>query len=471
MFILDSFLKFENDPKLLSFSFVHDNILIWPFARYTLLKYIFNKEFNSEKVHTNINNLSLINIIKYICQSIKLSPFGIKNNYDIISFSTYLLSSEKKDGKYFNRIADYFGSVYPKKTLILERSSGMKYRLPRYFNNIASPDIIAIRAAIKSKFSRSKSQDACEIKNFLGYLQKHLPVNIDNTINKKIEKSLLIISKKLPILHRFYKKLLKKLRPKIIFLNCASYGYESYIIKWAKEMEIITGEYQHGILGMPYKYGTILQKSKEYEKYIPEYLITFGEYWNDQAQTNSKTIAIGNPHFEEKLKSFTPEQIFENSAKHILMVSQGTTDNKMVDLTIKLSNLVKERKYNIIYKLHPGESSFQDRYKKLYNIANIQVADSGDIYKYIYKSNFIITISSFTIFEAIAFNKYVFVYNLPEANLFIPKDFGCWFNSAEELYELIEQKNPFKTIRDRSYYWQNDWRDNYINFIEQILNN
>lgn len=94
-----------------------------------------------------------------------------------------------------------------------------------------------------------------------------------------MENIIVIISKRNTERKRYFLKLLHKIKPKILFLNGAYNGGESYIIKWAKEKGIITAEFQHGVISKlhsDYNYGNVILDSEEYRKYTPDYFLIWG---------------------------------------------------------------------------------------------------------------------------------------------------------------------------------------------------
>jgi len=136
-------------------------------------------------------------------------------------------------------------------------------------------------------------------------------------------------------------------------LNCAYYGGESYIIRVAKERGIKTAEFQHGVVSNmhpAYNYGEGILNSEEYRKYIREYFLTYGEYWNNQIKIPGKKYVVGNPHFHESIKRYKD---IEEEKNTILIVSQWTLTKEFVEIAEFLANNLKDKK--IILKMHPGE--------------------------------------------------------------------------------------------------------------------
>lgn len=471
--IINTFLEFENNkPQVLDFKFSYDNVLMWPYIRYELYNYVRLKELNLENAHAPRGDFNFVDLSNYNINTLKLNAFDRdQEKYKIIMISDVRNNTMKKDGKYFNTVHDYFALEFKEDTLIIEKSYRKKYRLPRYFNNVRFEDSIDYLISSKIKSSKIKQIDKKEIERLITFVNDNFTFNLEEEYYKRLKKKLINLSKKLKYYHLFYKALFVSISPQIIFVKCASYGNRSYLIKWIKDMGIKVGEFQHGNISkehIAYNYSNCILKNDEYKKYLPDYLLTYGQYWNENMTIPVQKVIIGNPHFHNKLKEYSRKEEAKKQKEKILIVSQGTLTNKLVNLTKELSVLIKDENYEIIYRLHPGEVPFKERYKELYKYNNITISDSGDIYDLIYKSDYIIGVYSTTVYEAIGFNKPIFIYE-HEISKNISKKIGKRFTDAKELYFFIKEKK-YKLIDDINYYWERDWKKNYRNFINKVLN-
>jgi len=175
-----------------------------------------------------------------------------------------------------------------------------------------------------------------------------------------------------------------------------------------------------------------------------------------------KKITIGAPHFYESIKKY---KNVKEKKKTILIVSQGDLTDKFVKIACYLAE--KLVNYSIIFKLHPGEVPFEDRYKILYRYKNVKIVKSGDIYRFIAQSENIVACYSTTIFEAMGFNKKIFILDNEMSRTYIPKDAGMRFKTNEDLKELIKNTEKQETTYDLAYYFNPDWEKNYKHFLEE----
>jgi hypothetical protein len=472
--LIDKLLSLETE-ELLSFKFTEYNFLIWPFIRKYILENIYIKITNSSIPGVHREKLSLFENISYSYNTLKYNPFKY-SNYPIVFLLTQIAVSLKKDGKYFNRLHDYFALEYPESSLIIEKSERRKYKLSRYFCNIAFDDYMFIKPLFKSMFIKPRTHDLINIKKFIECLNKQFKDHLKVNDLKIIYNNLIKYTVLAPLLYKNYLELFKKLKPSIIILYAASRGREKVcIVKAAKDLHIKVTEFQHGAITKShpiYNYSECIFKSLEYREYLPDYLLTWGEFWNSNMRHPSNKITIGNPDFETKLEEYKSIKNHKlHTKKVILIISQGTLTKTFVELTESLSKKIDNNKFKIIYKLHPGEVPFKERYKKLYSLNNVEINKSDDIYNLLFYSDYVVGCYSTTIYEALGFKKPIFILDNQWSREYIPEGIGYWFKSVDELCELVRQDNTRKTQanEDIGYYWEMDWRKRYRDFIENEI--
>ncbi|MDK2821941.1 MAG: hypothetical protein PWP31_1906 [Clostridia bacterium] len=440
--------------------------LIWPFIRCKILFAFLSFRYDLEPPHARRGD-EKFSVLSYISDMFKLRHSKrLHETFPIVFFTTAASRDFVKDGKYFNRLHDYFAFLRREETLEVEQSFRMKYRLPAYFENIISFDKLLIEVVLRGGFSirfpqKSKLKQHSEtIFDFLKAKKLDFDVCEIYRLLSKFERRILVAEK-------IFEKFLRKFRPKVIFVHCASYGglINSVLVRVAKKLGIVVCEFQHGVITKAhpaYNYGETVCRSAEYIKYLPDYLLTYGDFWNGNMVFPNKCVTIGNPGFWEHYngKKFYKE-------KRVLIVSQGSLTKEYVGLAKALSRMLPSD-YEILFKLHPGEVPFEERYRELYELKNVIVVKTGNIYNYLRETKYVISICSTTIFEAFALGNVVFVYSHPLARLHIPPDIGFWVDGPEEIAKKI-LKGVEPTQRHKiDYFFERDWADNYVNFLKNI---
>jgi hypothetical protein len=448
---------------------ISNNYLLYPFIRFTLLSIFFNKIFNFSIKGSSIKSKKYQRIPKSIFEKIKNKHF----DYVFITHSTLRVKS--KNNKFINRIHDYYANIFPNSSLELEFSNNGEYYYPTYFENVLPFDEMLKNVSITfDKYNNLENSK----KVLLDYSK-----NINNFLNQNFKKIISLneeylfkiinnINSQIIIFEEEIRNILKFLNPKIVFVHCGYYGQiYSLIIKIAKDLGIQTAEIQHGFFGKineKYYFSEKLLKYNEYLSYTPDYFLTFGDFWKDLVKIPSKVFTLGNPHFWKNLKKI--RKIGSPKNKIILIASQGTLTHKYVNLAKELARKLPQD-YLILFKLHPLEIGFKNRYSELYNYENIRVIKKGDIYNILAISNYLISIYSTTIFEAVSLGIPTFILDNEISRFFIPKDIGIWVSNVDEIIEYILKEKDYFLFNSNNieFFFKKNWKNNYKNFISKIF--
>jgi len=137
----------------------------------------------------------------------------------------------------------------------------------------------------------------------------------------------------------------------------------------------------------------------------------------------------------------------------------------MVNIAKELSRAFND--YKIIFKLHPGEIPFKERYSSLKSYSNIEIIGNYNIYELIAKSSIIIGYSSTTLFEALKFpEKKIFIIE----NSDVPEGIGYKFSNVEDLIEAIKDNSKDYSKANSEYFWVSNWEERFREFMRNELN-
>ncbi|MDG6244977.1 MAG: hypothetical protein QCH31_11435 [Methanolobus sp.] len=382
-----------------------------------------------------------------------------KNDYDCLFTTTKRYLSES--GNYHNYFYEPYMSLFSK-PLIFESSFQGQTQQPWEKEEKYLFDFIILSSALKAviKLQLKQSKYKKEISEFASLVCRSFLIpdyypQLNEILNRRFHS--------IKYMKSYINKICNRLDGKIAFIHCASYiSFHGHgeIIKSLRENGITTIELQHGYVGKEhpaYNYATGGAQSIA-KKYLPDYYLTFGQYWNKQIQTPSKVITVGNPSFNSS-RDFH-EKNCTVDLNSILIISQGTVTPKMVKIATYLSKVFPERL--IIFKLHPGEVPFRERYEELNQFENIVIKTYDDIYELIASTKIIVGYNSTTLFEAMAYsNKRIFVLH----NNLIPDSIGYKFSACEELRNAILNPKLGYSTADSSYFWEPDWESRISEFL------
>jgi len=255
-------------------------------------------------------------------------------------------------------------------------------------------------------------EDINELYLLLNNINKIFDISIDDDKAIKEIKNIILVYR---LSKKYYEKILNKIKPKIIIEVC-SYGFSRFLFnELAKKRGIKIVELQHGTMGK-YDISYNFYKKLELDTF-PEYIYLFGEYWKNNTKFplgKENLVVTGFPYFESRLKELKKNCRKNSKKENILFISQGTVGKKLSQLAVQLNKIIDHKKYNIIFKLHPGE---YDRWESEYpwlKKSNIEIVSNNkkDIYYYFSKCNFQVGVSSTAIFEGLGFDLKTFIYKV-----------------------------------------------------------
>ena len=462
----------EKDEELLKFRFSYDGILMWPFIRWHVLQSALDKMFSLSSPHPQAKNLSIANILKYGFMTIKNNPYKQDaGKRGIVIFSTGIVNIKVQNDGYFNRMYDHFASLYPDNTTIIEDTVGREYLTPRIFKNVIYHDYILAMASAKGRFLPLNRKDESTISNFLVFLRRTFPYDLSDQIWEGARKILSNASWKMVFLHQYYIKLFRKLEPKLLVVEDGCYGSRSYLFKWAKEWGIKTCEMQERKKKKnhpAYNFGDCFL-GREFRNYLPEYFLSYGDYWNQQVSLPCDIVTIGNPYLTESVKSKVRDTPQADLCKTVLIISGGTVPELILTIVKKLRSGLDPRSFRIIFRPHPAEVSLcEARYGilKEYDVS----FDYGDLYDSLIRSDFLISAEFSTVlFEALTLGIDVYLlrsdlneYYLGETGLF------NFFFDTDHAVDQIKSGSGKKII-DKNNFWDPNWKDNYRNFLIKTI--
>lgn len=235
---------------------------------------------------------------------------------------------------------------------------------------------------------------------------------------------------------------------------------------------IVTAGNVLGIETYALQHGIINQTSAAYltptknEKLIPKKTFVWGEKFKEFLVSSTKVynekniVVIGQPRTDYLYKKLK-EQSSDNSKEEtkILFATQPIRDLAEESLEMLLESLIGIKNYKLIIKLHPAdtfENLYTDMIKK-YNIKNVEITKSLDIYDGLLWCDVVISVHSTVVLEGAMFNK-------PSICIILPK-YNDEGNFVKEGLSLgVKNSNELKSILINKEYLNNC---NYKKFVEK----
>lgn len=468
----NDFLKFEKENKM--FDIYIYNVQIWPLIRKKIYDMFLNQMEDIGIAHP-FKRLSKIEKLEYVIKVSKnIFKFNINKNNEC---DILLISHPRKlkEDEYYKCIYSYdIVEALSKKLnfMIIESPYNKKHLVPDiYENKIRITDFIYLKSNLISRIRRLSLTEKNKVLKIKNLLEKEMKINIELS---KLEKMILYEICCYQNFYKYYKKIIRICKPRII-LEVIHYNSSNYALNFAaRENNIPTVELQHGIIyseHIGYNY-----PEKVSYKGIPDYIFTFGSYWNKYINLPIKdkhVIPVGFEYINRQIKKFRVNSKNENF-KEILILSQGPSGKRLSQMAVNLASRIDDN-YRITYKLHPSEyNQWKILYPELDN-KNIKVIDNNNkpLHYYLSKAYFQIGVNSTALYEGLAYGVKTFIL---KANYDHSMDtlsklgYITYFYNVDELILLLKENNSYdKNQIDINSIWRKNAISNIKNEIERII--
>ncbi|WP_291632276.1 capsule biosynthesis protein [Clostridium sp.] len=390
----------------------------------------------------NCNETNVISKLKRYFTALKyIKSINIKGNkykqLDILCLSD--TASRRDNG--FDHIFDYIGKYDSLSYGILETLSGEGYRTNRYTKNSYNLSNLSLLNLLYRRFYYlfiNKSE------------VKHIQDTFDQVQSYILEKYKIdipithIVLENTSVLLKGYKyalNILKKVKPKVLYMQCFYSPSHIIFIYAAKILNIKVVEFQHGLISDKH-YGYVLNDKIRDRDPIPDYFCVFGAHFKDviikiNPKIKLNIVEYGYPYLYEQLMENIASK--EEVKFDFLITTQGAVYSKQWCYFIKE---LLELDYNtrILIKLHPNEiMEYKELYKDIIANSRVSFETTGTIYTCLRKSKVHLSCFSTCHYEAMVCNIPTFVVKFSGwTNVEELKEYRvCFVNSAEELINVI----------------------------------
>lgn len=454
--LFDDICNIEKDSFLYDFSYGESGFLIWPLIRHRVL----GKAFSNGLGLGSFLPTVLMQKIPFLKHNIlRTAWFAPKS--DIIIFGSDI-TNIKLDGKFYNRISECFANEFNRDTILVESASGYSYKSNRSYSRVYTRESISLSCKIFK--SKTSPVDRSELARFENLIQRELGNYLSAEDILSISGLILSYEKRINSLIKSYTYFLRNKKPKIIFVEDGCYGGENAILIFcAKSLDIPVAEFQHGTINKAHVAYNYPYYNLKYDNYLPDYFLSYGQYWIDNVRLPIRKVPIGNPFL-----SIIRDKPLPSKNKTVLYISSAINVEATIRDVLELNSFFKSKSWNIIFRPHPNEIPHIDVvYKDLLN-ENI-VIDREVLYISLASARMVIAKDglSTVMFESMIFNCIPVFYN--ESTL--DREEFPFFRFADNLHQieyLLKENKPSFNKKMISYIWEDNWKLNYNRFIESI---
>lgn len=462
--LISKIFEIENDTKLLDYT-TYDGIPIWMIGRYYLLYKTAGGKllgYESSDRERKVSAKIVAHILKVVMHSLKNR--NINKGKEILLYSTNRKTIIH--GKYFNRYVDQLYSVYPDSSLVIEQSLlNWEWPFPRVNHTVYFDTIGRIAGEIESRLFYKK--DYVEVYRMLEYFNSRLTAICRIKLKEDEIREAAVYISRLIVSMRFQSAWLKSKvtnQTRVVIMVGAGFPFYYFLNRMLKNKNIISVELQHGYItknNFMYNYAPKIVNDERVKNGLPEYILTYGSWWNEQMNCPMKKISIGNPYREYCKKHITGVNEENNN---ITVIGTGENTGSYIQLVEYLSNHCTD--FHVKYRPHPGElNKIKAMVRNGQN--NIELDDGPEIYATLSNTSIIIGEVSTVLFEAIGIVNRIIVWNTTYASAYLPEHPFESFSTYEELKDLLQNDKGTKYADNE--FWGKNWKESYQGFIKSIV--
>lgn len=455
---------FEYSSAVLSYNFWDKSLPIWPFVRFAFLDKYSAFVNNLSTASSLTNKFNYADLLKSLALSVKRNPYFIPAK-DVLFFNSSITNIKLEHGKYFNRVTDYYYYELPGRSALVEDLLQFKTTTPRVHSDVYSILPLKLGSQIVSMYPGLKlsSEDHIAIDRLIECLKSIAPVQAPNKFWQDCQIQFINHLKNVKASFKVYKQFLALKRPKLLFLEDAAYGSKLPLLLAAKSLGIPVAELQHGLINenhLAYQFGEALVE--KLVPYMPNYFLSYANYWSNSVNLPSKKIEIGNPYLEEYLLKFP-----KKTTRKVLIVGTGMSKDQLIRFCKLLHSNPIFSDFQFILRPHPWEEkTAPQKYAELLSLG--YKIDNQNLYESLSTSAVVFGEMSTAIFEAS-------IYQVP---IFLIATDHCKTNFSESIpFPIINidpevSKSNFLTeLRTpQQNIWASNWRSNFQSFIRSQIN-
>lgn len=461
--------EFENSSQLYDFRFEDTGIPMWMYIRANYINNVTDRELYNQCKHIwnhdrrNGNTMTKSIFKKYITKN----PFLSHKKDILFAFWGYSELRVHNDGFVYEDFIMPFLKMFPDNTTTLMSGNILKdYEMdcahPNWKMDDVFTDILRCVGHLKRNKEISKA-DKKNIKGLISFLNHNCPLQTDENLRKEIASCLESISCNSMQMIKICERYLKIVKPKVVVICCASYPslLRTSMILACRNQKIVTAELQHGLTSRyhaNYQYCDYILNHIECCKMLPDYYLTFGNYWSSNVKIPPKCSVIG--YAKTVIKDTVP-----NNNKILFCASVNF--DRYIDF---LDRVIPDSDIEIYFRFHPCYISKKqrDKFKKFLKYSNFFEADEHDLSFYMKDCRYVIVDGSTVCYEALFMGRIVFAF---ESQLNITAGINrlqdvYLINNADDFMDLWNERDKLQAKCHEEFFDLN-YKQNYIRFLKK----
>ena len=471
---LSTLLQIEDDNELIGLSCTATGLPVWPLIRVPVLRTIMSDWlFKSAPLSSLGQNVNFVKLAKGAAIS-AIHNLGYKATpkRNILIQNTGL-GNYYQDGLVHDRLVGYFTEALPVETVVYQDKPKNNFQDKYLFNPILhkSPRNIINKLYSKLFIKNSHRRLARQVidravENALAKFGYEFASDRVLSLSNSLASHLAV----LPYASETYANWFSKHGFRLLLKEDACYGGSAIaIIHAARLCGMVVAEYQHGAISKGhdgYNVANALATSQSFKAVLPDYLLTYGNWWSNQTNMPVQKIAIGNPHLTETLGSLGP---VSHKRSQVLILGDGIETALYLNLASQVSHMVRAQGMQVVFRPHPFE---REKVKSLIFPDGVRLDSHEDIYSSLKESSVVISELSTGLFEAVGLVDKVLLWETDKSRFAFPEIPFKSFSTMAELELIISDKYPLQKDSPTvpaSDLWEPNWRRNFLRFVEGVV--
>lgn len=356
----------------------------------------------------------------------------------------------RSDGRWWDVYTDSISAELNASSLTLEHHMALQHRKPAKTEDLRYLDILDTLEFFASVTKMNRIRLGRKEIAFVRRLQQSISQKFSSSVNLMDIVMTSLRNRRIQV--PFYKLLLRSIRPKLVVI-VTSYTKVEFL-DVAKNLGIPVVEMQHGMIS-PYHVGYSFPDEFHEDVITPDFIFTFGDYWNtcsNYAVDTDRIVSVGFPFLDEEISAYDHIR----RRRRILFISQWKIGKEIADFAVEL---VKnpELNHDVVFKLHPRDCiGWRSRYPQL-DRSDITVIDdvTTPLYRLFAESEYLVGVYSTAIVEGLMFGLDTFVLDVPgveSMDHLIRAGALTKVKSPQELLRQIEKETESEKIQRERFF-------------------
>lgn len=413
----------DESPDVLFETFPGTDIPVWPMLRWSLARATAEIELGTPDLTRPGSRMQQLRTVlgRAIPNETSSSKIGRPAEHlFVVSGTTYAQTPTGRRNWLVGDHAEALGT----RALVLQNAaiptrSGLMDR-PQFPSTFSFSDA-TFRIDLAARLRRPRRRDDVLLRQIINETGTRLGFDVEPQRLQSIQQLMSYRWNRQGATLREFERLLDRVDPRVVYLQTASYGDRSAVIRMMKDRGIVVAEHQHGWIGpahAAYNFGAAMF-TPELSRSLPDVLLTFGEFWSQSVRTPSKRVAIGKPHLES-MNNTTASRA--ERPRQVLVVSGVAEPEEMSRFTLTVRDALPSE-WKVLYRPHPSErATMTSRYPLLHGVPGIEFDVIPDVYESLGRSRGVFGTASTVLYEALALDCLVFVKNSPLAEMYVAED-------------------------------------------------